>query len=42
MRFMIIDTSEIILNNHTCEIIDSISGGKIIQKLIETQIKSVP
>ena len=34
MRFMIIDTSswrdyEIIINNHTCEFIDFINGGKI-------------
>ena len=28
MRFVIIDTCEIIMNNHTCEIIDFISGGK--------------
>ena len=27
MRFMIIDTCEIIMNYHTCEIIDFISGG---------------
>ena len=26
--FMIIDTCEIIMNNHTCEIIDFISGEK--------------
>ena len=26
---MIIDTCEIIMNNHTCEIIDFISGEKI-------------
>ena len=43
MRFMIIDTCEIIINNHTCEIIinnhtceiiDFISGGKINKPLI--------
>ena len=33
MRFMIIDTREIIMNNHTCEIIDFISGGKINKPL---------
>ena len=33
MRFMLIDTCEIIMNiNHICEIIDFISGGKINQK----------
>ena len=29
MRFMIIDTCEINMNNYTCDIIDFISGGKI-------------
>ena len=33
MRFMIIDTCEIIINNHTCEIIDFTSGGKISKTL---------
>ena len=28
MRFMTIDTYEIIMNNHTCEIIDFISGAE--------------
>ena len=30
---MIIDICEIIMNNHTCEIIDFISGGKIHKPL---------
>ena len=29
MRFMIIDTCEIIMKNHTGEIIDFISGGNL-------------
>ena len=33
MRFMIIDTCEIIMSNHTCEIIDFISGGRINKPL---------
>ena len=33
MRFMIIDTCEIIMNNHTCEIIDFIIGGNINKTL---------
>ena len=32
-RFIIIDTCEIIMNNHTCEIIDFISRGKINKPL---------
>ena len=34
MRFMMIDTCDIIMNNHTCEIIDSISGRKSIKHFI--------
>ena len=33
MRFMIIDTYIIIMNNHTCEIIDFINGDKINEAL---------
>ena len=33
MRFMIIDTCEIIENNDICEIIDSIGGGKMNKPL---------
>ena len=33
MRFMIIDTCEIIMNNHTCEIIDFICGGNVNKTL---------
>ena len=33
MRFMIIETCEIIMNDHTCEIIDFISGRKINKPL---------
>ena len=33
MRFMIIDKSEISVNNHTCEIIDFISGGNVNKTL---------
>ena len=44
MRFMIIDTREIIVNNHISEIIDFISGGTInnnntrtvIQRMVKT------
>ena len=34
MRFRIIDTCEITMNNHTCEIIDFISSGNINETLI--------
>ena len=34
MHFMRINTCEIIMNNYTCEIIDFISGGNIIQKRV--------
>ena len=30
MRFMIVDKSEISVNNHNCEIIDFISGGNSV------------
>ena len=33
MCFMIIDACEIIMNNHTCEIIDFISGRNINKTL---------
>ena len=33
MRFVIIVTCEIIMNNHKCEIIDFISGGNINKTL---------
>ena len=33
MRLMIIDICEIIMNNHTCDIIDFISGGNINEPL---------
>ena len=33
MRLMIIDICAIIMNNHTCEIMDFISGGKINKPL---------
>ena len=33
-RFIVIDTCEIIMNNHTCEVIDFISGGKSIKHSI--------
>ena len=33
MRLMIIDIGEIIMNNHTCDIIDFISGRNINEPL---------
>ena len=42
---MIIDICEIIMNNHTCEIIDFISGGKInktLDKINETLNNNQP
>ena len=34
MRFMIIDTCEIIMTNHTCEIINFINADKAINDLL--------
>ena len=38
---MIIDTCKVIMNNHTCEIIDFIDGGNIIHKLITDSRKKI-